>query len=77
MNEQEQIRQWARFGPAFWDNQTLVARSSDSCWIYPGTGFEPEAGQYYYLTLTQRISQRTYNPYYTAYPHHGGVAEPP
>ncbi|MEK9136452.1 MAG: hypothetical protein AAB393_04965, partial [Bacteroidota bacterium] len=57
---------------------TLVARASDGRWIYPDSGFSPEPGQSYCLTLNQRVSRRTHRPYYIGYPSPSdGVTAPP
>ena len=71
--------EWAIFGPAFWDEGTLVARASDGSWIYPASGFFPEPGQSYHLTLQKRVSQRTNRPYYVGYPTttDGAITPPP
>lgn len=70
--------EWAVFAPAFWDEGTLVARASNCRWIYPVSGFFPELGRSYHLTLTERISQRTQRPYYVGCPSDSeGVRVPP
>ena len=73
MSSTPERTEWAVFGPAFWDSETLVAKTADGRWIYPGGGFDPEPGQYDYLTLEKRISKNTQRPYYVGYPRHGGV----
>ena len=77
MEAEQQLTEWVVFGPAFWDADTLVARTSDGRWTYPCRGFNPEPGQYYYLRLEKRISKTTQCPYYVGYPRHGSVIEPP
>ena len=77
MSDQQEQTEWAVFGSAFWDEDTLVARADDGRWIYPGREFDPEPGQYYYLTLQPRKSKTTQRPYYIGYPRYGEIPAPP
>ncbi len=77
MSEQTQKTEWAIFAPAFWDDETLVAKAADGAWIYPGRGFEPQQEQYYYLSLEPRTSKITQKPYYVGYPRYGNITSLP
>ena len=75
--QQTQKTEWAIFAPAFWDDETLVAKAADGAWIYPGRGFEPQQEQYYYLSLEPRTSKTTQKTYYVGYPRYGNVTSLP